>query len=645
MATTTPVLGLFKPVVGADDDDWGSFWNSNADTLDAAIGAGGPFLPLTGGTVTGPLNYTATGGTTMRSAQDRAAEWLSVRDLGAKLDGITNDTAAFASARTAAVSQATSRGSASGFVRVTGGKMNAFAFPPYATLPVLWQLDGMTYDGMTPVTSFNVGDTFESFFQGQKYISRDDTGMAERPPVMRIDYTGKGSAFGILSVRGSNTDGAGYMWGVSTVLNLSQTGVGQSVGHSAQIVRTSGNSPAFCYYGDFQNNTGLDATVSGSSVGFELDLEHSGPDGASSAFNPGVGGRLHLALNVNPYVPPSWTATHAYAINAVVTPGNGFTYVVQTAGTSGASAPAWPTSTGTVVDGTVTWKFGTTVATKQSRVIDIGTRPNASIGAGINFFGTYHNAPIEMSFATLDTATNPTTAAIRLAANMPIDFSGNGTLAGQNVRTLRYNSTTGALEYKGSSFAGWAVADVGSVTLRTSSAGWSTGNVGRNLLLGNAAALSNPSIAIEAAGGGSIIGIVNSGGTLTLAGMPAYNDTTTAPVKYLDLSAAGGTAYMHWTLNQGVAIGPNIAASATDLSKHIDMYGGSYGLCVTGGFLNYVVGAGNTHSFYVGSASRMSIMSTGMGFNGTAPINKPTGVAVTIAAVHAALVSYGLIAP
>jgi len=36
---------------------------------------------------------------------------------------------------------------------------------------------------------------------------------------------------------------------------------------------------------------------------------------------------------------------------------------------------------------------------------------------------------------------------------------------------------------------------------------------------------------------------------------------------------------------------------------------------------------------------------TSVGFNNTAPIAKPTGVAVTIAAVHAALVSYGLIAP
>jgi hypothetical protein len=42
--TTTPNLGLYKPVPGEDDDVWGTHLNLNADTLDTAL-AGGPFLP------------------------------------------------------------------------------------------------------------------------------------------------------------------------------------------------------------------------------------------------------------------------------------------------------------------------------------------------------------------------------------------------------------------------------------------------------------------------------------------------------------------------------------------------------------------------------------------------------------------------
>jgi hypothetical protein len=75
----------------------------------AAAGAGvGAFLPLSGGTVTGPttfsaaLNYTATGGSVVRAAQARAAEVINVKDFGAVGDGVTNDRAAINAAITAA---------------------------------------------------------------------------------------------------------------------------------------------------------------------------------------------------------------------------------------------------------------------------------------------------------------------------------------------------------------------------------------------------------------------------------------------------------------------------------------------------------------------------------------------------------------
>jgi hypothetical protein len=44
--STTPSLGLKKPLTGADDDLWGTHWNDNADILDTVIG------PLTASSVT-----------------------------------------------------------------------------------------------------------------------------------------------------------------------------------------------------------------------------------------------------------------------------------------------------------------------------------------------------------------------------------------------------------------------------------------------------------------------------------------------------------------------------------------------------------------------------------------------------------------
>src|SRR5215472_4911277 len=57
--TLTPNLGLYKPIYDHDDDNWGAHINSNADILDGWLttGAGGKFLPLAGGTVTGTTTF------------------------------------------------------------------------------------------------------------------------------------------------------------------------------------------------------------------------------------------------------------------------------------------------------------------------------------------------------------------------------------------------------------------------------------------------------------------------------------------------------------------------------------------------------------------------------------------------------------
>jgi hypothetical protein len=79
------------------------------------------------------------------------------------------------------------------------------------------------------------------------------------------------------------------------------------------------------------------------------------------------------------------------------------------------------------------------------------------------------------------------------------------------------------------------------------------------------------------------------------------------------------------TIQGGINLGDQGAASVTDLSKGIDFYQGLVGLNLTAARLNYVVPSGNAHMFVVNALDRLAITATGFGFNGTAAINKPTG--------------------
>jgi hypothetical protein len=118
------------------------------------------------------------------------------------------------------------------------------------------------------------------------------------------------------------------------------------------------------------------------------------------------------------------------------------------------------------------------------------------------------------------------------------------------------------------------------------------------------------------------------------------------------IANSGGTGNMIRGPNGPLTIGNNVPLSINDAS---------------GSPMQFICGSDNHFGFYSTDASGASLpvwgiynahsatpiqyfqiptsFTTSVGFNNTAPIAKPTGVAVTAAAIHAALVSYGLIAP
>ena len=180
-------------------------------------------------------------------------------------------------------------------------------------------------------------------------------------------------------------------------------------------------------------------------IGIEDDLLANGPDGPISS-DPEAGNRIFLWLvgKVSPV--PAWTAGKKIAAGDRVLghrDGAAAVYVATGAGTTGPAAPAWP-GAGTVADGGVTWSYGEPYAVSFGRGIALDSQRGqpVSFATGFSSNAAFTNAVIDLSAATL---ARPGAAAIRLAAGMPVDFSGNATAAGQNRHTLGY--AAGGLGY------------------------------------------------------------------------------------------------------------------------------------------------------------------------------------------------------
>jgi hypothetical protein len=475
--TLTPNLGLYKPIANADINQWGSHLNLNADVLDTLWGG-------TGG-IGAPLYWTATGSTASRSAQDRSADRMNVRDFGAKMDG-TNDTTAFLAAYNAAptdgtvyVPPGTWNVDTAGFVRGAGTGNIRFMVEGNAGL--------QQYIGD--------GDIVETMLVGRKGFYKQMTtssngfatvqvGMINNNPTSFSQPT---VVSGLVVGASSFTGSSGYTWSHNVNLE-SYGGIGGAPNSTQDVsiasrVHKFGYAATWQFFGSSQDNTGLDATATGNIVGWESDIIANGPEDPATAYDPHQGGRVAINFANRANTPAAWLANHAYGVASngtatavgLVQPtvANGFVYRCIVAGTTGSTQPTWPTTVGaTVADGTVTWECHT-LAMQFSRLINAAAAASTTYGAFLYSSAAYYDAILEFSTATLVDG-GVKDAGIRLAANMPIDFSGDGTAAGQNNHILQYRSATQRLYYTVAGVDMWSVDASGNVRARGTVTGSTT---------------------------------------------------------------------------------------------------------------------------------------------------------------------------
>ncbi|MBB5762394.1 hypothetical protein HNR01_002014 [Methylorubrum rhodesianum] len=219
-------------------------------------------------------------GAVSRPLSDR--DIRSVKDYGAKLDG-TDDSACFSAARAAAP--------AGGIIDVPDGRFNALPGGGPAS-PVLWRMQGNTYDGTTPVTSIGK-DTVETTLYGRKYLGVGSTN-ADDAPVLRIDQNmdqaggTEGAVVNALKI--NQIIGAvapkNYGWAFNATLSSKAYGIGQHTACSALAVRPAdalndGHGPRATIWADYKeatSQTGQPSDLDGPLVIGEWDMYANGAD-------------------------------------------------------------------------------------------------------------------------------------------------------------------------------------------------------------------------------------------------------------------------------------------------------------------------------------------------------------------------------
>jgi hypothetical protein len=610
-----------------------------APTDGAIYGRGGStpawsgVLPLTGGTVTGPLNVTATGANTVRSVQAHFGDVVNVKDFGVTGNGTTYDTAAIQAAANAVPA---------------GGGMLYLPAGTYLTNGTVILKSNTMVRGDGPGSVLLGGSSWPT--AGGFFINQNNT--ATTLTDSNIAICDLALDFGT-SGKGGGAHAVDFIY-VRTVKILNV------------VLQCRGAGDAIALLGCY------DTLIDGcTAYGF-----------TNCAYDHWT--EPKHARVVNCYAE---TATSAQMVNfnpentALSAPGNvadGFVLANCELVTTGANAiPSQlePLGAGTSVRNvTVTgniFRNCNLVMRRDTRTVTISDNDFVAVAGGNSVITTF-------------AADGGTPTDFVITGN---NISDPATTAG-NLAVIRVGATDAVIlgnRISGSTFAGVSGIDTSSFAALVLGNSVSNGLVNTpNAVTGSAAALATYLRAPAAIGGttpaAGAFTTLGASGVATLSGGVTFGSTAAANVTDLskhialfgtnygfnffnsNLNIVSGGAitfeiagaqlgYVNgagMTLNAGFNMGSMLAGTTSDMTRHISLFGTAAGFNVTSGRLNIVNGGGVATYVVVNGADRFGVTATGLGFNGTAPVAKPTvsgakGSNAALASLMTALAAYGLV--
>ena len=158
------------------------------------------------------------------------------------------------------------------------------------------------------------------------------------------------------------------------------------------------------------------------------------------------------------------------------------------------------------------------------------------------------------SLATTDANKQRVGVQISLGADIPNTHIGRGLMINADPNTVVDNAIDIINKNTHSTFL---VYGTGQTVIASDVGSWGNANFGKQFIIGpENNSVVNPGMAITDANQGNLFGITNNGGVLTISGMPALNDSTTAPVQAIQIDHNTGVVTFPQIVNFGSAYIP-----------------------------------------------------------------------------------------